>query len=141
MKKTVFLVLVILCFSNVLWAHEKRSVGEYEFIVGFLNEPAFSGAMNGLDLRVSKDGQPVEGLEKNLQALVKSPDGKSVMTLTLRKRYKQPGAYAGHFLPVQPGQYSFQVAGKIDGAEVDETFTSGPGTFGNVENAEALRFP
>jgi len=36
-------------------AHERRTVlnGRYQFVVGFLNEPAVSGEVNSVDLRVS----------------------------------------------------------------------------------------
>lgn len=144
MKKIIAMTLLILImpiFSGFLFAHEHRKAGAYEWIVGFLNEPAFSGQMNGIDLRVSSGGQPVEGLENTLQAAVESPDGKNIMTLRVRKRYNKPGQYAAYFLPTQPGRYSFQIEGEIQGQPVDETFTSGPTTFHDVEDSSAFRFP
>ena len=39
-------------------AHEGRSVGDYNFVVGFLNEPAYEGFQNGVSIRVTKPGDP-----------------------------------------------------------------------------------
>ena len=43
-------------------AHEGREVGEYRFIVGWVEEPTYEGFRNGVDLRVNKvvpmDGAP-----------------------------------------------------------------------------------
>jgi hypothetical protein len=41
--------------------------------VGFLNEPAFAGQLNGIDLRASipsENDKPVEGLEQTVKAEV-----------------------------------------------------------------------
>lgn len=51
-------------------AHESRRVGEFTMVVGFLDEPVFSGQKSGLDLRVSRGDAPIEGLEETLQAEV-----------------------------------------------------------------------
>jgi hypothetical protein len=129
-------------FAAAAAAHEHRTVaGRYEAVVGFLKEPAFSGEMNGLDLRVTENGAPVEGLEATLRAEVALPDGSQAMPLKLRTRYKQPGQYAAYFLPARPGPYVFRIQGEIKGAALDETFESGPGRFADVEDAGALAFP
>ena len=35
-------------------AHDGRSVGDYNFVVGFLYEPAYEGIQNGVSIRVTK---------------------------------------------------------------------------------------
>lgn len=141
MKKIIFVMLLGLFTVPLAHAHEKRAVGEHQFVVGFVNEPAFSGEMNGVDLRVSgKDGSPVEGLEQTLKAEIGYGEGNEVMELHFRKRYKQPGVYAAYFLPVRPGTYRFRVYGEISGNSVDETFVSGSG-FHDVENSKNFAFP
>jgi hypothetical protein len=130
----------------VAGAHESRDVadGQYQLVVGFLNEPVAVGDKSGLDLRVSKpatDGSsepvPVEGLETTLQGEVYF--GEEMMALTIEPRFGQPGAYASWFYPNAAGTYSFRIFGEIEGIAVDETFTSGPDTFGDIE--ERLLFP
>ncbi|MDP6666238.1 MAG: hypothetical protein QF357_02440 [Dehalococcoidia bacterium] len=46
------LLFALLGTSTVL-AHEGRDVGDYNFVVGFINEPAVEGMLNGVSLRVT----------------------------------------------------------------------------------------
>ena len=52
-----------------------------------------------------------------------------------------PGDYRAWFIPTRAGQYSFHFTGTIRGTKIDETFTSGPKTFGDVENPTDAEFP
>ena len=49
------MVAIPLTHPGTASAHERRTVGKYQFVVGWLNEPAFSGQMNSIDLRVTDD--------------------------------------------------------------------------------------
>lgn len=113
-------------------AHERREVGNYTFVVGFLNEPALLNEPNSLDLRISNTAstEPVEGLAETLNVTV-SAQGQE-MELELRARFNTPGAYNGYFMPTAAGEYTFHVTGTIEGNAIDETFSSGPDTFSNV---------
>ena len=51
-------------------AHEEREVGDYSFVVGFIDEPVFAGQKSGLEFFVSRGEEPVEGLEETLEAEV-----------------------------------------------------------------------
>ena len=44
-----------LTFGSVL-AHEGREVGEYRFVVGWMEEPTYEGLRNGVELPCHKDG-------------------------------------------------------------------------------------
>jgi hypothetical protein len=44
-------------------------------------------------------------------------------------------------MPTVPGTYTFHIKGKIDTLEVDEKFTSGPSTFGDIEDTAAVQYP
>ncbi len=137
-------------------AHEVRVIGDgrYQAVVGFLDEPAFVGEKNGLDLRITKlpapgeatpvaaegeagAGLPVEGLATTLQAEVIYADQR--LALTLDTVYNDPGTYASYFFPMAEGDYSFHVFGTVEGVAVDETFTSSPDGFGAVE--PRIEFP
>jgi hypothetical protein len=135
------LALGVLAAPTPVLAHERRAVGEYTFIVGFLKEPAFEGETNGIDLRVVRtaDEQPVEGLEQTLKAEVIV--GPNTMPVPLRPRFRQPGAYNGEFVPTRPGSYTFRFTGSIDGQPINETFESGPGRFDDVRAVAPLQFP
>lgn len=142
--------LALLAAPLAVDAHEVRTVGEYEFVVGFLDEPAFAGEKNGLDLRISALGPStpvaedeelagVEDLEETLEAEVIFGD--QTMALPLEAAWNDPGAYESFFFPMEPGDYTFRIFGTIDGAEVDESFTSSPEGFNSVQDSAPLRFP
>jgi len=138
---TLLALVVSMLGVGVALAHEQRTVGNYNFVVGFLNEPAYVGLPNGLDLRISnKDsGKPVEGLEKTLQA--EFIFGSKTMPLTVKARFGQPGAYTADLIPTKAGTYIFHIFGTVEGQKVDEKFESGPGRFNDVQEMTPLQFP
>ncbi len=42
--------------NGMVSAHEHRAVGEYTFVVGFLNEPAVQDEVNAVSVRITKAG-------------------------------------------------------------------------------------
>ncbi len=144
-------------------AHESREVadGKYQMVVGFMNEPVYAGDKSGLEFWVydlsgaatpaagaeSSDGDddaaagpPVEGLEDTLKAEVIYED--QTLELPLSAKWNDPGGYYSVFFPTSAeGDYSFRIYGTVNGTDIDETFTSGPETFGPVEDPAPLQFP
>src|SRR3712207_5158909 len=96
-------------------AHEQRDVAdEFSFVVGFLDEPAFAGEQNGLDLRIATldptggvNSGPVEGAEETLTAEVRFGDAS--MPLEIEPVYNEPGSYRAIFFPTTPGDYTFHI--------------------------------
>lgn len=140
----VVVVASLLVFSSHAYAHERRMVGPYQFVVGWLNEPAYLGQLNSLDLRISDTRQnpaaPVSGLEKTITADV-AAGGLAPFPLTITARFGTAGAYNGVVMPTVKGAYTFHITGKVDTLTVDEKFTSGPSTFGEVEDTAAVQYP
>jgi len=137
-------------------AHEHRAVGNYEFVVGWLNEPALVSEPNGLSLRITlfpngvpeeeseeaeAEGQPVEGLEETLQAEIIAGGGAQTMELTLDPAFRDPGHYESVIFPSVVGDYSFHIFGDLEGTAIDETFSSGPETFSSIEDVTEVQFP
>lgn len=121
-------------------AHETRTVGtDYEFVVGFINEPAIQGDTNGMVVEISKGGQPVLGAADTLQAQVGTGD--QVQDMTLTPAYGEDGVYQSVFIPTQPGDYTFRFFGDLEGVAVDETFTSSPEGFDSVAARTDFEFP
>ena len=137
---TVAASLTVIAAGTTL-AHEQREVGDYTLTVGFIDEPVYIGSRSGLELRVmtTADEQPVEGLETSLAATV--TQGDTTRDLVLSPRFGQPGWYQSFFIPTVAGAYSFQVTGEIEGTAVDETFSTGPDTFGEPQALAAAQFP
>jgi hypothetical protein len=140
------LVVVLASFgllASPAAAHERRTVGAYSFVVGWLDEPSYVGLLNGLDLTVTEatTTKPVEGLEKTLKAEIIFGGGAATMPLTLASRFGQPGKYQGQVVPTKAGDYTFHITGTIGTQTVDERFESGPGRFGGIEPLASLQFP
>lgn len=138
----VVVVASLLLTSGTAYAHERRTVGPYQLVVGWLNEPAYVGQLNSLDFRVTdtRTNQPVAGLEKTITADV-AAGGLAPFPLTVSARFGTAGAYNGWVMPTVTGTYIFHVKGKIESQDLDEKFTSGPGTFGDIENTTLLQYP
>nr|MBA3587485.1 hypothetical protein [Chloroflexota bacterium] len=120
-------------------AHGGREVGEYSFTVGFLDEPVYSGQESGLDLRILRGEEPVEGLEETLEAEVIFND--QHLDLPLSPAFEDPGAYRSVFFPTAAGPYTFRIFGTIEGTEIDESFTSGVDDFNEVQDVTGGQFP
>ena len=120
-------------------AHESRDIDDITMSVGMLDEPVYSGQKSGLDLRVTHHGEPVEGLEETIQAEVTF--GGETRALELSPRFGETGAYRSVFIPTAAGPYTFHIFGEIDGEPIDETFTAGPDTFGEVQEVAGGQFP
>ena len=136
-------------------AHERRTVGDYQFVVGFLNEPSLVDQPNSLFLRITlateatpateeeeeAGGTPIEGAEETLNAEVIVGGGAITKTLELEPAFGEPGVYEGRFIPTAVGDYTFRIFGEINGDAIDESFSSGPETFSGVESPAELQFP
>ena len=132
-------LLLLLATAAPALAHEEREVAGCEVEVGFMNEPVFAGGRSGLEIFVNKDDKPVEGLEQTLKAEVIV--GEAKRDLPLNARWGEAGAYESVFIPTVAGPYTFHLTGTIDGTPVDESFTSSPEGFNEVQEATAAQFP
>jgi hypothetical protein len=121
-------------------AHEGRHVAGYDMVVGMMNEPVYTGDKSGLEFSVFKDDQPVEGLEATLTAEVIFQGG-APRSLPISARWGEPGWYQSVFYPTAAGPYTFRIHGTIEGTAVDETFSAGPDTFGEVQAVTSGQFP
>jgi hypothetical protein len=129
--------------SNTALGHERRSVGPYTFVVGWINEPSYVNLLNSLDLTVTEtnSGKAVEGLDKTVKADVTYGGLTTPQPLTIAARFGQPGKYTGYVMPTKVGEYTFHITGTIGTMNVDEKFQSGPGRFGSIEPTDPLQYP
>ena len=123
-------------------AHERRAIGPYTFVVGFIGEPALVGEPNGIDLKITRsdNGEAVLDAEKTLRAKIAFGGGQP-KDFPLHARFGVPGGYTADIIPTKAGSYLFSFTGTIGGVSVNEVFESGPGRFSDVEPIEKLQFP
>ncbi len=134
-----------LAMTSPAAAHERRNVGPYQLVVGWLNEPAFQGQPNGASVRITDPrvtpAKAMEGLEKALSIEVRSGGLSRTFTGAVRAVFGQPGLYSLDLIPTTSGAYTFQIKGKIETLEFNEKFESGPGRFNDVAAQDALQYP
>jgi hypothetical protein len=133
------LSLAAVAGTGTTFAHESREVGELTMVVGFADEPVFTGQKSGLEFLVTRGEEPVEGLEETLQASVTF--GGETRDLEISPRFGEPGWYESVFFPTAAGAYTFRIVGEIEGEAIDESFTSGPDTFSEVSDVTGGQFP
>lgn len=128
-------------------AHERRQVGDYEFVVGWYDEPAFAEQPNGPEVTITKiikkKAKPVvEGVELSVEMIF----GEESRTFEVEPAFLvgifgEPGNYNADLFPSRPGTWEFHFTGTVEGTEIDETFTSGPETFSDVNDPTEAAFP
>ncbi len=129
------------------FAHEVRTVGAYEFTVGWLHEPAYADEQNAVQFLL-KDarGNAVADLGDSLKVEViyqsqKMPALSLVPTFDPDTGLGKPGEYLASLVPTRPGNYTFHFTGSIKGQAVDQSFTSSPSTFDAVKDPTSVEFP
>jgi hypothetical protein len=126
-------------------AHEEKKDGAYDLLVGFGSEPAYLGEKNFVQVFVHDlHGNPV----KNISTLTVAVEAQGEsMDLALEPSFDPDsglgtvGEYDASFIPTALGKYTFHLTGSIRGQKIDESFTSGPETFSEVEDPTTVQFP
>jgi hypothetical protein len=146
----VALAVALPALFVALWAapasaHELKRDGAYDLLVGFGNEPAYLGQPNFVQIFVHDlHGNPIQNID-TLKVAVEA-QGKT-MNLAVEPSFDPDsglgtkGEYDAHFFPTALGKYTFRLTGTIKGQKIDESFTSGPDTFSEVEDPATVQFP
>ena len=132
---------VLIVPAGTAQAHESREVGDLTLVVGWSNEPAYAGFGNEVQVVVNETQgeRPVDDGE--LQAEVVFGDSGATTQVTLDPAFDSPNEYLGYIIPTRPGTYTFNVTGTVGGETIEETFTSGPDTFNDIQNPSDAEFP
>jgi hypothetical protein len=133
--------------------HERQllqiGTADYLVVIGFLQEPVYTGDRSGLDLRVLRpDGsnpldarasevKPVDNLDRTLKVEVKA--GPHAKVFDLRPTYNTPGRYEVVFYPSVATTYSFRLFGTIEQVPVDLMFACNPLGHVSVEDKNAVK--
>ena len=115
---SIALITLLLNFQLAL-AHEGVTVGDYEIVVGWVNEPPVAGQLNGIELHVSNisTGEPVEDVSALTVAVSYGGQSKE---LTLEPvGDDSPGQFHAVLLPTIPGKYTVVFGGQLGDTPVD----------------------
>jgi hypothetical protein len=126
------------------FAHAQRQAGPIHMEIGFGTEPAYVGQPNSVQIILTERGKPVVNLGDALKVQVSF--GGQQQDIPLEANFEvggdgTPGDYRAWFIPSQPGPYTFHFTGTVHGTKIDESLTSGPKTFDEVQDPAEAAFP
>jgi hypothetical protein len=120
-------------------AHEKKVSGALDLVIGWGEEPAFTGSRNSVVVTVSDRQGALKEPAASLS--VEIVFGSERITLPLEPVPSRPHEFRAWLVPTRAGTYAFHVTGKIRGQAIDVTSTCAENTFHCVEEATAIQFP
>jgi hypothetical protein len=133
--------IMTLASAGTALAHGDANQGDLEMTIGFGAEPAFTGQPNSAQLALVHDGEPVTDLKPGDATVEVTYGDETSEPMDMEPAFGEPGDYRAYFTPTQPGKYTFHFTGTVDGEEIDETMTSGPTTFAEVQDLATSEFP
>jgi hypothetical protein len=132
--------IALLLLLTSVSAHETKGVGDLRLVIGWGDEPAFSGFRNTVEVDViDAAGRPVTDLGGALSVEVSFGDERTA--LPLQPTRGQPGKYRAWLMPTRPGTYSFHITGTAQGQTIDTTSICSENTFACVRDSSEIQFP
>lgn len=129
----LFAILLSLFVIPIVSAHDRAEFEGYVLIIGWENEPVIVGERNALELEVTKDEEPIEGLESTLNLTIFYAG--QTFTANLNPT-NEPGIYTSEIFPTVRGQYEAMISGTIEETTIDITMEPE-----EVTPASRLQFP
>ena len=128
----------VLALSFSAGAHERKTAGAVTLVIGWGDEPAFTGARNSVVVLVSDRNGPIKA-PAVLSAEISF--GSERMTVPLEPVASRPGEYQAWLVPTRPGTYAFHISGTVGTQNIDVTSTCSESTFHCVVDATDIQFP
>ncbi len=126
-------------------AHEPRTSGALRFVVGWGDEPTYTGYKNSVQLMVTDaQGDPVNDLGDAVEVEVVYGEESTLLPMGANfvpGAFGEEGDYRAWLTPTEAGEYTFRFTGSYRGQDIDEEFTSGPDTFGSPVDVQEIQFP
>jgi hypothetical protein len=120
-------------------AHDSEFAGDLKITFGWLDEPTYAGLPNAIEATViDADDSPVD--DPGAQLTVAVSFGDTALTLPMVPT-EPTGTFEAQLVPTQPGTYSIQLMGTVDGVSVNITSTCSDSTFDCVADASQIQFP
>ena len=126
-------VILIVVSARSALAHTRVEVGPYVIVVGWLVEPPIIGERNALTVAITREDQPVEGVEATLDAELLYA-GRSFRTNL--NPTETPGLYTAEIFPTVRGQYAVRLFGSLEDMAIDEVIEPE-----EVFPADRIQFP
>jgi hypothetical protein len=134
-------------------AHQRQLLqigsADYLVVVGFINEPVYTGDKSGIDLLImlpdpadptdarAPQVKPIEHLDKTLRVEVQA--GPHSRVFDLKPAYRAPGRYEAVFYPMVATTYSVRLFGTLTDLPVDLTFACHPLGHVSLEDKSSVK--
>jgi hypothetical protein len=138
-RRAVAIALFLCASMATIAAHEKKVSGALDLVIGWGDEPAFTGSRNAVVVTVSDRAGALKAPDASLA--VEIVFGSERITLPLEPVFNHPNEFRAWLVPTRAGTYTFHVTGKIRGQAIDVTSTCAENTFHCVEEAAEIQFP
>ena len=132
--------LTMIVGAGAAFAHESRDVGDHT-VRGRLHRRA---GLHRTEERPRVRRLPRRGAARGPRGDAlrhRVTFGDQTRDLEIEPRFGEPGWYQSVFFPTAAGPYTFRIFGEIEGEPFDESFTSGPDTFSEVQDVTGGQFP
>lgn len=133
---------LIIPLSTLLVAHDAHVVGPYKLVIGWGEEPAFSGIRNSVVVTITEAAGG--GLVADLgggSLSVEVSFGNERVLLPLQPVWGRRSEMRAWILPTRSGTYTLHITGKVKSQPIDITSTCSEKTFDCVVDASDIQFP
>jgi hypothetical protein len=131
-------LIALLASYQTALAHETITVGDYEIVVGWANEPPVAGQLNAIEIIVSNtstgEAQPVEDVSSLVVTITYGGQSRELALEALGEA--NAGRFEAPILPTVPGQYTITFGGQLGDTAVDAHVEPE-----EVQSADAIQFP
>lgn len=141
--RTVATVVALVTAPSILLvAHDAHVVGRYRLVVGWGEEPAFTGIRNSIVVAITEAAGG--GLVSDLGGGSLSAEvsfGNEHAVLPLQPAWGHPNEFRAWILPTRAGTYTFHITGTVKSQPIDIASTCSEKTFDCVVDASEIQFP
>lgn len=134
----ILVFVLVMLQTQAALAHEHITVGDYELVIGWLEEPPVAGQKNAVVLSIKEQstgtGLPAEDAA-SLEVTVSYGGQSKVLSLEPLGE-DSPGRFTAPILPTVPGEYTIILGGQLGNTVVDAQ-----AHIEEVQPAEILQFP
>jgi hypothetical protein len=140
--RTVATVMALLTPLSILLAHDAHVVGPYRLVIGWGEEPAFTGIRNSVVVTITEAARA--GIVADLGGGALSVEvsfGNERVLLPLQPVGGHPNEFRAWIVPTRAGTYTFRVTGTVKHHPIDITSKCSENTFDCVTDVSEIQFP
>ncbi len=120
-------------------AHDAHVAGPYRLVIGWSDEPAFTGIRNAVVVEITETGKGA--ITEQAALSVEVSFGAERIVLPLSQDPVRRHVFHAPLVPTRAGTYTFHITGKVKSQAIDVTTTCSEKTFDCVLDGSAIHFP